>query len=69
YHVCSRLSGHQMGEPELSDQEVEIRDRDCCKMRLLNADERKLHTPAVIICAENKREMCAVKTVAYKQNI
>nr|GEV53587.1 ribonuclease H-like domain-containing protein [Tanacetum cinerariifolium] len=29
---------------------------------LVNADEKKLHTLVVIMCAENKKEMCAVKT-------
>lgn len=35
--------------------------------RPMNADEEKLHTPMVITCSENKREVCAVQNIANKQ--
>ncbi|MFS7935558.1 putative plus-end-directed kinesin ATPase [Helianthus anomalus] len=37
------------------------------RCRPLNADEEKLHTPVVVTCAENKREVCAVQNIANKQ--
>nr|GEX32566.1 chaperone protein ClpB3, chloroplastic-like [Tanacetum cinerariifolium] len=51
------------------DKETCVNVEIVVRCRPVNADEKKLHMPVVIMCAETKREMCAVKTVAYKQNL
>lgn len=38
-----------------------------CFIRPLSEDEIKVHTPVVITCAENRREVCAVQNIANKQ--
>lgn len=35
--------------------------------RPLSEDEARIHTPVVISCNENKREVCAVQNIANKQ--
>lgn len=35
--------------------------------RPLSDDEIKAHTPVVITCTENRREVCAVQNIANKQ--
>lgn len=35
--------------------------------RPLSEDEARIHTPVVISCNDNKREVCAVQTIANKQ--
>lgn len=35
--------------------------------RPLSEDETKLHTPVVVSCNDNRREICAVQTIANKQ--
>ncbi|XP_022849070.1 kinesin-like protein KIN-5D [Olea europaea var. sylvestris] len=37
------------------------------RCRPLSADEMRLHTPVVISCNENRREVCAVQNIANKQ--
>ncbi|KAL4280006.1 hypothetical protein GQ457_03G044210 [Hibiscus cannabinus] len=37
------------------------------RCRPLSADEMRIHTPVVISCNENRREVCAVQTIANKQ--
>nr|GEV53586.1 kinesin-like protein KIN-5D [Tanacetum cinerariifolium] len=44
------------------DKEKCVNVQIVVRCRLVNADEKKLHPLVVIMCAENKREMCAVKT-------
>lgn len=36
-------------------------------LRPLNDDEVKSHTPVVITCTENRREVCAIQNIANKQ--
>lgn len=36
-------------------------------LRPLSEDEIRVHTPVVISCTENRREVCAVQTIANKQ--
>ncbi|KAE8711196.1 kinesin-like protein [Hibiscus syriacus] len=37
------------------------------RCRPLSADEMRIHTPVVISCNENRREVCAVQNIANKQ--
>ncbi|KAL8213831.1 hypothetical protein R6Q57_003280 [Mikania cordata] len=59
-HVEGNMSGKH-------DKEKGVNVQVVVRCRPLNADEEKLHTPVVITCAENKREVCAVQNIANKQ--
>ncbi|XP_071721316.1 kinesin-like protein KIN-5D [Rutidosis leptorrhynchoides] len=49
------------------DKEKDVNVQVVVRCRPMNSDEEKLHTPVVITCSENKREVCAVQTIANKQ--
>lgn len=38
-----------------------------CFIRPLSEDEARVHTPVVISCNENRREVCAIQNIANKQ--
>lgn len=59
-HVEGNMSGKH-------DKEKGVNVQVVVRCRPLNSDEEKLHTPVVITCAENKREVCAVQNIANKQ--
>ena len=40
---------------------------DFANFRPLSDDELRVHTPVVISCNENRREVCAVQSIANKQ--
>ena len=40
---------------------------DFANFRPLSDDEMRVHTPVVISCNENRREVCAVQNIANKQ--
>ncbi|CAI9287932.1 unnamed protein product [Lactuca saligna] len=59
-HVEGNMSGKH-------DKEKGVNVQVVVRCRPMNADEEKLHTPMVITCSENKREVCAVQNIANKQ--
>ncbi|KAL4587620.1 hypothetical protein LXL04_000492 [Taraxacum kok-saghyz] len=59
-HVEGNMSGKH-------DKEKGVNVQVVVRCRPMNAEEEKLHTPMVITCSENKREICAIQTIANKQ--
>ncbi|KVH88474.1 hypothetical protein Ccrd_026745 [Cynara cardunculus var. scolymus] len=60
----------RLGEGNMSgknDKEKCVNVQVVVRCRPMNADEEKLHTPMVITCSENKREVCAIQNIANKQ--
>ncbi|KAL1558091.1 Kinesin-like protein KIN-5D [Salvia divinorum] len=49
------------------DKEKGVNVQVIVRCRPLSEDEARIHTPVVISCNENKREVCAVQTIANKQ--
>ncbi|KAK1427153.1 hypothetical protein QVD17_15836 [Tagetes erecta] len=59
-----RVEGNMSGK---HDKEKGVNIQVVVRCRPMNADEERLHTPVVVTCAENKREVCAVQNIANKQ--
>ncbi|KAL2239500.1 UNVERIFIED_CONTAM: Kinesin-like protein KIN-5D [Sesamum indicum] len=58
------------GEGSLSgkhDKDKGVNVQVIVRCRPLSVDETRLHTPVVISCHENRREVCAVQNIANKQ--
>ncbi|KAI3772419.1 hypothetical protein L6452_03605 [Arctium lappa] len=58
------------GEGNISgkhDREKGVNVQVIVRCRPLNDDETKSHTPVVITCTENRKEVCAVQNIANKQ--
>ncbi|KAG6415077.1 hypothetical protein SASPL_122479 [Salvia splendens] len=49
------------------DKEKGVNVQVIVRCRPLSEDEARIHTPVVISCNDNKREVCAVQTIANKQ--
>ncbi|XP_057781687.1 kinesin-like protein KIN-5D [Salvia miltiorrhiza] len=49
------------------DKEKGVNVQVIVRCRPLSEDEARIHTPVVISCNENKREVCAVQNIANKQ--
>ncbi|PWA85208.1 P-loop containing nucleoside triphosphate hydrolases superfamily protein [Artemisia annua] len=60
-HTEGNMSGKHDNREKGVNVQVVVRCRP------MNSDEEKLHTPVVITCNENRREVCAIQTVANKQ--
>ncbi|XP_024968259.1 kinesin-like protein KIN-5D [Cynara cardunculus var. scolymus] len=58
------------GEGNISgkhDREKGVNVQVIVRCRPLNDDETKSHTPVVITCTENRKEVCAIQNIANKQ--